>query len=255
MPAGFWEGVWYLLEHYWPLFLRGLSTTLLLAALGTLLGFVLGMGLTTLQLIPKSSHETWLQKASRPLAKGFSRLYIQIFRGTPMMVQAIIIYYGAMRLWGSWPALLAGIVVVSLNTAAYIAEIIRAGINAIDKGQHEAARSLGLTYGQTMRRIILPQAIKNVIPSIGNEFIVNVKDTSVLNVIAVTELFYNSTSISMTFYRQFEVFFITSVLYFIITLLATAFLNWVDRRLGVRSAVTLPTSATLPFPTRTEDQG
>ena len=161
-----------------------------------------------------------------------------------MIVQATVIYYGVIYIAGYWPALIAGITVVGLNTAAYMAEILRGSVNAIDKGQYEAGTSLGMSYTMRMIKIIFPQAIKHALPAFGNEIIVNIKDTSVLSVIAVSDLFYSSRFLTTTYYRQFEVYFIVSVLYLIMTLSFSALLKGIEKKLHVRHHVELPTSQT-----------
>lgn len=246
MPSDFFPAVWFLLTKYWSLFLYGIITTLIISLLGTLIGFILGLGLSVIKMNKSRDNDSIVTKIFKKLGNIFGSSYIQFFRGTPMMVQASLIYYGFLKLGGQWSAFVAGIFIVGLNTAAYIAEIIRSGINAIDPGQMEAARSLGMTHFQTMRKVILPQAIKNVIPAIGNEFIVNVKDTSVLSVIAVTDLFYNSKSITMIHYVYFEVYFITSIIYLIITLLSSRLLSILDKKLAGKSRYSIPTSQTVP---------
>lgn len=246
MPSDFFGAVWYLVTNYWQLFLYGVITTLIISLLGTLIGFVIGLGLSILKITKSRASDTLTSKIFKKIGNIFSSSYIQFFRGTPMMVQASLIYYGFLKLGGHWTAFSAGIFVVGINTAAYIAEIIRSGINAIDPGQMEAARSLGMTHYQAMRKVILPQAVKNVIPAIGNEFIVNVKDTSVLSVIAVTDLFYNSKSITMIHYVYFEVYFITSIIYLIITLLSSRLLALLDKKLAGKNRYSIPTSQTVP---------
>jgi putative lysine transport system permease protein len=246
MPSNFFEGVWFLIVNYWPLFLYGVLTTLIISLFGTILGFFIGLLLSVLRITKVKRKDSLLIKISKKIGSIFGTSYVQFFRGTPMMVQATLIYYGFLRLGGHWSAFVAGIFIVGLNTAAYIAEIVRSGINAIDVGQNEAARSLGMTHFQAMRYVVLPQAIKNVIPAIGNEFIVNVKDTSVLSVIAVTDLFYNSKSITLIYYRYFEVYFITSMIYLIITLVSSKLLSLLDKKLGGISVYSFPTSQTVP---------
>ncbi|NTV78269.1 MAG: amino acid ABC transporter permease, partial [Clostridiales bacterium] len=158
--------------------------------------------------------------------------YVFIFRGTPMMVQAMIILYGSMQYLGiSIPVIFASIIVISVNTGAYMAEIIRGGIISIDPGQSEGAHSLGMNHWQTMTGIVLPQAIRNSMPSIGNEFVVNIKDSSVLNVISMSELFFVSKSASGTYLKYFEVFFITAIIYLMLTATVTFILRKIEKRM------------------------
>jgi putative lysine transport system permease protein len=149
-----------------------------------------------------------------------------------MIVQAMVLYYGSSQLLG-WDlsAILAGILIVSINTGAYMAEIIRGGIDSIDRGQTEAAQAIGMNHVKTMVYVILPQAIRNILPATGNELVVNIKDTSVLNVISVTELFFMSKSAAGTYMRYFEVFFVTSVIYLILTFTVTRLLRLLEKKL------------------------
>lgn len=157
-------------------------------------------------------------------------IYIEVFRGTPMMVQAVFLYHG-LRQYIMWSPIQAGIFIVSINTGAYMAEIIRAGIQSIDDGQYEAARSIGMNNTQAMIKIILPQAIRNAFPAIGNEFVVNIKDTSVLNVISVTELFFQSNSVAGIVFRYRDTFLVTAVIYLFLTFTTTQILRSIERKL------------------------
>lgn len=244
MPEGFFPGVWYLIITRWPVFLSGILTTLSIALVGTFFGFVLGLGLASLRLLPEGDKHRKGYRILRTVLDKVSHAYIQVFRGTPMIVQATVIYYGVATLFGYWSAFVAGMVVVSLNTAAYLAEIIRGSVNALDRGQYEAGLAIGMTYPQIMWHILLPQAIRHAIPAIGNEFIVNIKDTAVLSVIAVADLFYSGKFIITASYRQFEVYFIISIIYLIMTLSASALLRRFEASLHVKSNVSSPTSQT-----------
>jgi len=158
---------------------------------------------------------------------------VEVFRGTPMIVQAMVVYYGSMSLFNiDMSAMFAGFLVVSINTGAYMAETVRGGINSIDPGQTEAATAIGMNHLQTMRSVILPQALRNIMPQIGNNLIINIKDTSVLNVISVTELYFSSKSAAGVYYKYFEVFFITCTIYFIMTFTVSRLLRWVEGRMA-----------------------
>ena len=149
-----------------------------------------------------------------------------------MIVQAMVIYYGALQYLGlDMPRLVAAIFIVSINTGAYMAEIIRGGIISIDKGQTEAAHSIGLTHWQTMVSVVLPQAIRNIMPSIGNEFVVNIKDSSVLNVISVTELFFQAKSATGAYFRYFETYFIIALIYLTLTFSVTRILRLIEKKM------------------------
>ena len=179
----------FLLQKYGVSYLRGAGTTLLLALVGTLAGCLIGFAVGTLQTIPIDPHRDPLYKRIPLRAlRVLLRCYVELFRGTPMMIQAVFIYYGLMQVFNihleMWTA---GFLIVSINTGAYMAETVRGGIVSIDPGQTEGAMSIGMTHWQTMLHVIMPQALRNIVPQIGNNFIINIKDTSVLSVISITE--------------------------------------------------------------------
>lgn len=220
----------YLIERYSGFFIRGVLITLLLSVVGTLGGFILSLFLTLLRTTEiDHRRDTWMTKMLKRLGRAFSITYITVFRGTPMIVQAMIFYYGISPLRLSWwTPLIAGLVVVTLNTTAYIAEVIRSGINGVDKGQMEAARSLGFSRREGMFLIVLPQAIKNSLPAIGNEFIVNLKDTAVLSVIGVFDLFRATQSATSSNFRVVEGFFIAAIIYLILTFITSKVVQRLD---------------------------
>ena len=149
-----------------------------------------------------------------------------------MMVQAIVLYFGLQEFVGiDFSPTVAGIIIVSINTGAYMVEVVRGGIESVDPGQMEAAKSIGMTHGQAMMHIILPQTIRNILPATGNEFIINIKDTSVLNVISVTELFFVTKSIKGAIFRTYETFIVAAVIYFILTLTVTRLLKRLEKRM------------------------
>ena len=232
MPSTFFGWVGFLAKQYGPLFLRGTANTLLIAVTGTILGFLLGLLVAiarTIQLDPKAS--AW-KRVPVKILHAVLGVYIEVFRGTPMIVQAMVIYYGALQYLGlDMPRLVAAIFIVSINTGAYMAEIIRGGIISIDKGQTEAAHSIGLTHWQTMVSVVLPQAIRNIMPSIGNEFVVNIKDSSVLNVISVTELFFQAKSATGAYFRYFETYFIIALIYLTLTFSITRILRLIEKKM------------------------
>lgn len=246
MPQGFFEGVWFLLSTQWYIFYTGLLTTLIIAVLGTFFGFILGLLMASLRLLPEAKQGQIVYRFFRTVLNSFAKSYIQVFRGTPMIVQATVIYYGVIYVAGYWSAFVAGIVVVSLNTTAYMAEIIRGTIQAIDKGQMEAGLSIGMNYPKTMWFVILPQAIRNAIPAIGNELVVNIKDTAVLSVIAVSDLFYSSRFLITRYYRPFEVYFIISVMYLLLTITSSFILRTFEKWMRIQSHFEKPTSQTTP---------
>ncbi len=232
MPDSFFGAVGFILQKYGSLFLSGTVTTLIVALTGTVFGFGIGLLVAIARTTAPRDGAGFMRRALIRFSHGLLGAYIEIFRGTPMIVQAMVIYYGTMQYLGlKMPNLAAAILIVSVNTGAYMAEIIRGGIISVDSGQTEAAHSIGMTHWQTMTSVVLPQAIRNIMPSIGNEFIVNIKDSSVLNVISVSELFFQSKSAAGTYYRYFEVFFVTAVIYLILTYTITRLLRWIERKM------------------------
>ena len=231
LPSTFFGWVRFLLEQYGPLFLSGVGVTLIVAITGTLAGFLLGLLVAILRTIPTSPKDPTLKRIPLKIFSWLLGVYIEVFRGTPMIVQAMVIYYGGMTIGLRMPVLTAAILIVSVNTGAYMAEIIRGGIISVDKGQKEAAHAIGMTHWQSMVYVVLPQAVRNIMPSIGNEFVVNIKDSSVLNVISVNELFFMSKSAAGTYLRYFEVFFITACIYLVLTFTVTRLLRILERKM------------------------
>ena len=148
-----------------------------------------------------------------------------------MIVQAMVIYYGSAMVGFHMDRLVAAIFIVSINTGAYMSEIVRGGIISIDKGQFEAAHAIGMNHVKTMKNVVLPQVIRNILPATGNEFVINIKDTSVLNVISVSELYFQTNSIAGNNFRYFEAFFVASVLYFIMTFTVTRILRLIEKKM------------------------
>ena len=195
MPTTFSEWVFFLLQQYGVLFVKGAMVTLLLALVGTFIGCLIGFIVGIIQTIPVDPNMGAVKKNFYRVVRWLLDAYVEVFRGTPMIVQAMVVYYGSMSLFNiDMSAMFAGFLVVSINTGAYMAETVRGGINSIDPGQTEAATAIGMNHLQTMRSVILPQALRNIMPQIGNNLIINIKDTSVLNVISVTELYFSSKS-------------------------------------------------------------
>ncbi|MDY3279788.1 MAG: amino acid ABC transporter permease [Eubacteriales bacterium] len=240
LPTTFLGWVSLLLEKYGPLFLSGAGYTMLIAVVGTAAGFALGLLVAIVRTIPVSGKDSWIKKTGLKIASVILNVYIEVFRGTPMIVQAMVIYYGAMMYMGlRMPALGAAMFIISINTGAYMAEIIRGGIISVDKGQKEAAHAIGMTHWQSMVHVVLPQAVRNIMPSIGNEFVVNIKDSSVLNVISVSELFFVSKSAAGTYARYFEAFFITAVIYFVLTFTVTRLLRLLEKKMDGGKSYTI----------------
>ncbi|NLJ79307.1 MAG: amino acid ABC transporter permease [Tissierellia bacterium] len=219
-----------IVSNNWQMFLRGAGMTLYISIIGTILGFIIGLLVGVVRTIP--TPEVGIKKIILKATNIILSIYIEVFRGTPMIVQAMVIYYGSALAFGvDMDRLTAALFIVSVNTGAYMSEIVRGGIVSIDKGQFEAAHAIGMNHIQTMRNIILPQVIRNILPATGNEFVINIKDTSVLNVISVTELYFQTKSVSGNNFRYFESFFVACVLYFIMTFTVTRILRYLERRL------------------------
>ncbi|WP_221563808.1 amino acid ABC transporter permease [Alkalihalobacillus sp. TS-13] len=209
-----------LIIDYAPYFLRGTLYTIGFSFVGILIGTVLGLLIGLGKLSP-------YRVLRYPLD-----WYITFFRGTPFFVQILLIYFGVVPLLiGDSNAILAGVLGLSLNAGAYIAEIFRAGIQSIDKGQMEASRSLGMNYYESMRYVILPQAIKRMIPPLGNEFIVLIKESSILAIIAAPELMYWGRAMQGQYYRAWEPYLTVALIYLLLTLTVSTILNYIERRL------------------------
>ncbi|MFC6296085.1 ABC transporter substrate-binding protein/permease [Lactiplantibacillus daoliensis] len=208
--------------HYWKAFLTGIEYTLIITVCSVFFGFIIGIILA----LARMAKGGVLKTALRWLATA----YVEFIRGTPMMVQVMFVYFG-LGLFVNLPALTSGIIAISLNSGAYVAEYIRGGINSVDDGQTEAARSLGMSNGKTMRYVVLPQALKNIWPSLGNEFITLIKDSSIVSIIGVTELIYQSNIVRSDTYRGVAPIVVIMVLYFILTFTASRILNYFERKM------------------------
>lgn len=213
----------------WPMFLHGIYMTVIFALVGTVFGFIIGLIVGGLRTIEINDNDSIIIKILKKALNLLIRFYIWVFRGTPMMIQAIFLYY-LLRNAIHWTAQEAGLVIISVNTGAYMAEIIRSGIQSIDKGQMEAAKSIGMNHFKAMFYIIIPQAIQNCFPSIGNQLIVNIKDSSMLNVLQVTELYFQTMSIAGSNMRFIETYLISAVLYLTLTSVASFILNKIEKR-------------------------
>lgn len=230
----------YLVENYYQIILYGLGVTILLSVVGTLGGFLLAMGVTQARLVEIDQKRDGLwQKIYKATFKRMAVTYVTVFRGTPMIVQAMIIYYGvaSLGIFPWWSPLPAGLLIVTINTTAYISEVLRGGVSSVDPGQMEAARTLGLNRRQAMRHIVWPQAVKNALPGIGNEFVVNLKDTAVLSVISVVDLFYAVRQSASTNYRYIEAFMIAAILYLILTFVSSKVVDYLTKKLDTTSEV------------------
>ena len=216
---------------YYPQLLTGVGNTLLIALTSTAAGLALGLLTGVVRTAPMSKNP--VLRALHKLLNAIMAIYVEIFRGTPMMVQSMVIYWGYAFATGgdTLPLIPSGILIVSINTGAYMAEIVRGGIISIDRGQFEGAMSIGMTHAQTMFKVIIPQVMRNILPSVSNEFVINIKDTSVLNVIGVTELYYFAGIIKRQNFQTFQTYLVVCILYFILTFTVTRLLRWVERKL------------------------
>ena len=227
----FFQDVINIVAKYYPQLLSGVGNTMLIALTGTVAGLAIGLLTGIVRTAPFSRNG--FVRALHRILNAVIAVYVEIFRGTPMMVQAMVIYWGyAFASGGSTlPLIPSGILIVSINTGAYMAEIVRGGIISIDKGQFEGAMSIGMTHSQTMFKVIIPQVMRNILPSVSNEFVINIKDTSVLNVIGVTELYYFAGIIKRQSFETFQTYLVVCALYFILTFTVTRLLRLAERRL------------------------
>ena len=227
----FFQDVINIVAKYYPQLLSGVGNTMLIALTGTVAGLAIGLLTGIVRTAPFSRNG--FVRVLHKILNAVIAVYVEIFRGTPMMVQAMVIYWGyAFASGGSTLTLIpSGILIVSVNTGAYMAEIVRGGIISIDKGQFEGAMSIGMTHSQTMFKVIIPQVMRNILPSVSNEFVINIKDTSVLNVIGVTELYYFAGIIKRQSFETFQTYLVVCVLYFILTFTVTRLLRFVERKL------------------------
>lgn len=246
IPQDFFGGIIFIITQNYPLYLEGVKYTLIISLAGTILGLFMALLIILFRIQETDVRDTVMTRIYKRISVIISSSYVEFFRGTPMMVQAAIFFYGLAMIGIRLPILLAGIIIVTLNTAAYLTEVLRAGINSIDKGQMEAARSIGLTRGQAFRHVIFPQAIKNMVPAIGNELVVNIKDTAVLSVIGVSELFYMGKSIAGTYYRYTESFVTVALIYLILVLITTRLLTLLIKYLNIPSKSSFPSSQSVP---------
>lgn len=224
-----------LLARYGGAYVDGMKNTILLALIATFLGCVIGLICGILNTIPISPRDNPIKRFVLKLLRLIVRIYVELFRGTPMVLQAVFVYYGlpyftnnVARFESVWAA---AILVVSINTGAYMAESVRGGIISIDPGQTEGAKAIGMTHVQTMCHVILPQAFRNILPQIGNNFIINIKDTSVMFIISFTEFFAVHRSAVGATYLYFPSAVVEMAGYLCMTLLASFLLRMVEKRM------------------------
>lgn len=227
-------------HKYLPMFLRGASLTLFISIIGTLVGSLIGLLIGSIRTIPLPDHGA--KRVFLKIMNGILTAYVEVFRGTPMIVQAVLIYYGSLMAFGlDMPRTFAALLIVSINTGAYTTEIVRGGIISIDKGQFEASHAIGMNHAQTMLNVVLPQVLRNILPPLGNEFVINIKDTSVLNVISVSELFFEAKSVAGATFNYFRSFTVACIIYLVMTLTITRILRLLERKLeGPENFVVIP---------------
>ena len=225
---GFLEVVVILVEKYHKFFLEGCKNTLILALFSVLIGT---LGGTLLSLCRMSKF--------KPL-KYIAVAIVEFVRGTPLMVQLMFIFYGLPMIGVTFPDIsfipnfsrfMAGVVAMSLNSSAYVSEIIRSGIQAVDPGQMEAARSIGFTYGESMRKVILPQAVKNILPALGNEFVTVIKESSIVSVIGIADLMFRTNDVIAVTYRSLQALLIAALLYFVMTFITSRLVSLAERKM------------------------
>ena len=227
----FLKDIYHIVLDYWPQLLRGVGNTMLIALTGTVAGLLIGLLIGVLRTTPFSKIP--VLRVLHKILNAICTVYVEVFRGTPMMVQAMVIYWGyAFATGGKTLALIpSGIFIVSINTGAYMAESVRGGIISVDPGQMEGAKAIGMTHVQAMLKVILPQAFRNIIPQIGNNFIINIKDTSVLSVISIVDLFFVHKSVAGALYTYFESATIVMCIYLTMTLVSSRLLALWERKL------------------------
>lgn len=246
MPADFFGRIVYILDLYGPSFLKGAKDTMVLALVGTFIGCIIGFAVGIVQTVPVSKHDNPLKRILLWIVKLVLSIYVEVFRGTPMMVQAMFIYFGSSVVFDiNMSNQFAAFFIVSINTGAYMAETVRGGILSIDPGQTEGAKAIGMNHVQTMLNVILPQALRNIMPQIGNNLIINIKDTCVLSVIGTVELFYTTKGVAGALYTYFEAFTIAMVIYFVLTFTCSRILRYWEKRMDGPDSYDLATTDTL----------
>lgn len=229
----FLERIIYLLQQYGMSYLKGAGTTLLIAIVSTAIGCIIGFLVGIVQTIPvDKKKDSAAKRGLLGFVKILLRAYVEVFRGTPMIVQAVFIYYGMSQVFhiqlGMWES---AFLIVSINTGAYMAESVRGGIISVDPGQMEGAKAIGMTHVQAMSNVILPQAFRNIMPQIGNNLIINIKDTSVLSVISIVDLFFVHKSVAGALYTYFESATIVMLIYLTMTLVTSRLLNFWEKKM------------------------
>lgn len=262
MPGDFIGRIFYILDKYGASFIRGAGVTMIIALVGTFIGCIIGFAVGIVQTVPSGKHDHPVKRVILWVIKLILNIYVEVFRGTPMMVQAMFIYFGSAAVFNiNMSMWFAAFFIVSINTGAYMAETVRGGILSIDPGQSEGAKAIGMNHYQTMINVMLPQALRNIMPQIGNNLIINIKDTCVLSVIGTVELFYTTKGVAGALYTYFEAFTIAMVIYFILTFTCSRLLRLWEKRMDGPDNYDLATTDTLAhtsgmyrYPDKKEDK-
>ena len=248
MPTDFFGRVMLVFSKYGMSMLQGALISMESALAGTVIGCLIGFAVGIVQTIHTEKGDNPIKKGVVWAVKLVLNAYVEFFRGTPMMAQAMFIYYGLFPLLNiNMTMLKAAIFILSINTGAYMAETVRGGILSIDPGQTEGAKSIGMTHVQTMIYVILPQALRNIMPQIGNNLIINIKDSCVLSVIGVTELLYKTKAAAGALYMNFETYTITMIMYFIMTFTCSRILRRLENKMDGPDNYDLATTDTLAY--------
>jgi His/Glu/Gln/Arg/opine family amino acid ABC transporter permease subunit len=244
----FFQRMVYIVQTYSVSLLKGAGVTMAIAIICTALGCIIGLGVGIVQTIEPKKNSSPVSKFFIKFFKTLLSIYVEFFRGTPMMLQAAFIFYGFSQLFGinlgMWKA---AILIVSINTGAYMAETVRGGILSVDIGQTEGAKAIGMNHFQTMTSIILPQAFRLIMPQIGNNLIINIKDTCVLSIIGTVELFFTFKSISGALYTYFEAASVTLIIYFILTFSCSKIMRYLEKKMDGPANFDLATTDTLAY--------
>ena len=252
MPNDMLTQILYMFQQGKQTYLTGALTTIELAVFGTVIAFFLALLLAAVRILEIDRADNDFVRFLKKVGVGFAKVYSTVVRGTPMLVQGVIIYYlgfaivsstglSVTEVNGIWTRFIAGLVVVSLNSTAYMMEVLRGGIESVDKGQMEAARSLGLSQWQAMLKVVFPQGIKYAIPGLSNELVINIKDSSVLSVIGVFDLAFAASTVAGIYYKQLNAYLVIAVFY----LIMTAFASWLLGKLaGLLDAPARPVGST-----------
>ena len=241
-PTDFWSSSIFMLWNTRSVFATGIQNTVLLALFGTVIAFFLSLLLVFLRIQVVDRSDNDFVRFLKVVGSGFARVYSTVVRGTPMMIQGLLIYFGGIgvlkafglstgQIGAVWSTFVAGLVTISLNSTAYMMEVLRSGIGAVDSGQAEAARSLGLSQWQAMSKVVFPQGVKNSIPALSNELVINLKDSSVLSVIGVVDLMFATTTIAGKYYKQMEIYVVAMAVYLVLTMVASKLLGLLAKRL------------------------